>query len=118
MKNITGKYLLLSYSKIERDKTRVAGTAHPALDENYYLLRLRILPTLRFYLLQDKRDPKKYLIFSGMSKINGKSRFYYQVGDGEVSFREDMIELRFPDLNQTYYMQMDSHDYSNSNAAA
>ncbi len=119
MTNLSEKYLILNHSKEERDKTRVAGVAYRMEDDGCFLLRLRILPVIRYYLVQQKNDPQRFLIFSGMSKVSGKCRFFYQIGEGSFSYRADVIELKFPDLNQTYYMQIDGReDQPNSNAAA
>lgn len=116
--NMQERFLVVSHLK-DCEQNRIVGSAHKMEFEKYYKLFLRLLPGIPFYIVPHVDKNNEYLIFSGLEKKNGKTRFFCKLGSGVLRHEENVLELHLPDLNQVYFLQLEpqSFQFEESSAA-
>ncbi len=110
--NLKTRFLVTSEKKETAIGNRIVGSAYQAEGQDHMTIHLRILPGITFFLAKNWSGFPEYIVFSGRAKKDsGGFRFFHRVGSGYKASNENIIELSFPDLNQTFYIQLDPADY-------
>ncbi len=111
-KNLRTRFLVTSEKKETAIGNRIVGSAYQSEGQDRFTIHLRILPGITFFLAKNWSGFPEYIIFSGHAKKDdGNYRFFHRVGSGYKAAEENVIELSLPDLNQTFYIQLDPADY-------
>jgi len=97
---------------------RIVGSAKRYDNEDHFVLRLRVLPTLKYFLKENDDDSEQFTVFSGKSHdSNNNIRFYYPVGFGE-KISDEFIKLKIYELNLICYLQLKPFEKSLISPAA
>lgn len=91
-------------------EVRSVGYGYKKNNENYYLVRLNTLPSLRFYVQRDSRGERGWIIFSGMVETTQAKRFFNPVGQAE-RISKNYMKLKFQELNLICYLRLSPKDY-------
>lgn len=109
--NLSARYLVFSHLN-EDSPYRVVGSAYRPTTKDEYVLYLRILPGVKFYIVPHRdRHGWEYVIFSGRSMQDGKPRYFAKVGSAILIPKKNAIEIHLPDLRQTYYLKLEPKDF-------
>lgn len=95
---------------------RVAGTF--SIQPGRMTLYLNILPGVPYFVVEDEKDKNKLRIFSGKSTRPSPRPFFNQVGTGKRIDQINAIEFFISDLNQKYYVYLNSDHFEKSPNAA
>ncbi|MFN9066443.1 MAG: hypothetical protein ACK5V3_04395 [Bdellovibrionales bacterium] len=88
------------------ESVRIVGCAKRYDNEDHFVLRLRVLPTLKYFLKENDDDSEKFTVFSGKSfDSRNNIRFYYPVGFAE-KLSDEFIKLKIHDLGLICYLQL------------
>lgn len=96
---------------------RIVGSANRYNGEDHLVLRLRALPTLKYFLKETDDDPDKFAVFSGKSFQGNSVRFYHVIGMGE-KILDEFIKIKIYDLNLIFYIQLKPSDQTLVSPAA
>ncbi len=96
---------------------RIVGSATRYNNEDHLVLRLRVLPIIKFFLKENDDDSEQFTIFSGKNHDVSSVRFYHPVGFGE-KISDEFIKLKFYDLDLICYLQLKPFDQSLISPAA
>lgn len=94
-------------SKLERSKT--VGMAYLKEGQNTYTIRLWTFVDDRFYLIQNRNDPSKYILLTREvnKNPNAKSKFIWNiVGNGQCETNFGVIKLQFDLFHGPIYMSV------------
>lgn len=109
--NLNERYLVFSHLEKERPY-RVVGSAYKRQDRSEFILYLRILPGVKFYIVPHRdREGWEYVIFSGRSEKVESTRYFSKVGSAIYLQKINAIEIHLPDLHQTYYLKLEPQDF-------
>jgi hypothetical protein len=90
-------------------KSRSVGMAYLRDGQNIYTLRLWMFSTERYYLVQNKNDPSRYLVMTREPNKNPAARnkyFWNIVGNGRVNSTLGVLEIDFDLLAKPIYMNI------------
>jgi hypothetical protein len=93
--------------RVQREKT--VGMAYLKTGQSTYTLRLWTFLNERFYLLQGKNDPARYLVMSREQNRNpaGRRRYFWNiVGNACVDSRSGHMQINFDLLPGPIYMSI------------
>jgi hypothetical protein len=93
--------------KVQRNKT--VGMAYLKSGQSTYTLRLWTFLNERFYLLQGKGDPTRYLVMTREANKNPAARnkyFWNIVGNARVDSRLGHMQINFDLLPEPVYMNI------------
>ncbi len=100
------------------ESVRIVGSAKRYDSEDHFVLRLRVLPTLKYFLKENDDDSEQFTIFSGKShESDNSTRFYYPVGFAE-KISNEFIKLKIYDLDLICYLQLKPFEKSLISPAA
>lgn len=108
---LSERYQVMSHLEVDRPY-RVVGSAYRKQGLDEFILYLRILPGVKFYMTPH-RDRKgwEYVIFSGRSENSGTVRYFAKVGSAVLLPKKNAIEIHLPDLRQVYYLKLEPQDF-------
>ena len=90
-------------------KTRGVGMAYLREGQQIFTLRLWMLQNERFYLVQHRSDPEKYLIMTREPnrRENSKNKYLWNiVGNGTADSVQGVIRLDFDLLEKAIYINI------------
>lgn len=109
--NLSERYLVLSHLEVDRPY-RVVGSAYRQLGQDDFILYLRILPGVKFYITPHRdRVGWEYVIFSGKNNQGENARYFAKVGSAVFIPKKNAIEIHLPDLRQVYFLKLDPKDF-------
>ena len=105
------RFLVVSHTQAERPY-RIVGSAYKKLKETHYVLYLRLLPGIPYYIAPHRDRPWEFVIFSGCATSENKPpRFFCKIGSGVYVSKNNTLELHLPDLRQVFYLKLEPEDY-------
>lgn len=109
--NLSERYLVLSH--LEEDRPyRIVGSAYRKLGEDDFILYLRILPGVKFYITPHRdRLGWEYIVFSGKNNQGDRARYFAKVGSAVFIAKKNAVQIHLPDLRQVYYLKLDPQDF-------
>lgn len=108
---IQERFLVVSHTQTERP-FRIVGSAYKKKKENFYILFLRMLPGIPYYITPHRDRPWEFVIFSGRTESGrNDGRFFCKIGSGVYISKTNTIQLHLPDLRQVYYMKLCPQDF-------
>ena len=90
-------------------EVRIVGTATRYNSEDHLVVRLRLLPVIRYFLKEKDCDADEFVLYSGMSRESDSVRFYNPVGTGE-KISDEFIKIKLHDLNLIFYLRLKPRD--------
>jgi hypothetical protein len=103
--------VFVTKSLLEKDGTRATvGAAYLREGHRTYTLRLWMFPTIKFYLMPDRDDKSRMLIFTREPKKDpsvGKSKYFWNaIGNGTVDAAKEVVRLNFDLIEKPIYMSI------------
>lgn len=88
----------------------VVGAAYLREGHRVYSVKLWMFPAMKFYLMPDKEDKARMLIFTRELKkdlnLGGGKYFWNLIGQGSVNAAHEVIRLQFDLLETPIYMSI------------
>lgn len=113
--------VFVTKSLLEKSGTRsIVGAAYLREGHRTYTLRLWMYPTIKFYLMPDKDDQSRMIIFTREPKRDssvGKSKYFWNViGRGTVDTSQEVVRLNFDLIEKPIYMSIFPAKHQDINA--
>lgn len=94
----------------ERSTRSVVGAAYLREGHRVYTVKLWMFPSAKFYIMPDKEDKSRILIFTREPKIDpniGKGKYFWNlIGQGAVDPSREVVRLQFDLLEKPIYMSI------------
>ena len=103
--------MFVTKSLKEKNGTRaVVGAAYLQQGHRVYSVKLWMFPTMKFYLMPDKENKARMLIFTREPKKDlnlGTGKYFWNlIGQGSVDAAHEIIRLQFDLLETPIYMSI------------